>query len=252
MPGALADLIRSVSRLTDRAELFDAVPQLVTRLGFDRAIVSEVADGAWMPTAVYVPRDRAWAEDIRQAGRTAPQRLGGGLVEDLMFKHGRPILVDHVRGNPRVHQGIALVSRSHAYLAAPVAAGDQPGAVIHVDRFWNWRRFGREDMAALQAAGDAIGLVLERAALRECLARVPAAGTEHPERGEPALGVLTRRELEIAAMVAGGLTNAQIAAELVVAEATVKTHVKHILRKLGARHRAEAVALFLRAGEPDA
>jgi DNA-binding NarL/FixJ family response regulator len=47
-------------------------------------------------------------------------------------------------------------------------------------------------------------------------------------------------------MVAGGLTNAQIAAELVLSEATVKTHVKHVLRKLGARHRAEAVALFLR------
>jgi DNA-binding CsgD family transcriptional regulator len=261
--GVLADLIRAVSRLNDRAEVLDAVPSLVTRIGFDRAFVSEVVDGAWMPAAVYVPRDRRWADDIREAGRNAPQRLGAGVVEDQMLSSARPIHVDRVRGNPRVHQGIAQVSRSQAYLAAPVGVGDRLGAIVHVDRFWSRRRFCSEDVAALQAAGEVIGLVLERAALRESLERgaVPAAGTEQadggpertgPERARPesassVLSALTPREHEVAAMIADGLTNAQIAAELVVAEATVKTHIKHILRKLGARHRAEAVAMFLRS-----
>jgi DNA-binding CsgD family transcriptional regulator len=254
----LADLIRSVSRLNDRAEVLDAVPPLVTRIGFDRAFVSEVVDGAWMPAAVYVPRDRRWADDIREAGRNAPQRLGAGVVEDQMLNSARPIHVDRVRGNPRVHQGIAQVSRSQAYLAVPVGVGNRLGAIVHVDRFWSRRRFCSEDVAALQAAGEVIGLVLERAALRESLERgaVPAAGTEQveggqertgPERDSSVLGALTPREHEVAAMIADGLTNAQIAAELVVAEATVKTHIKHILRKLGARHRAEAVAVFLRS-----
>ncbi|HEX8968460.1 MAG TPA: response regulator transcription factor, partial [Chloroflexota bacterium] len=54
--------------------------------------------------------------------------------------------------------------------------------------------------------------------------------------------LLTWREREILRQVAGGAHDREIAAVLVVAETTVKTHIRHILRKLGARNRAEAVA----------
>ncbi|NMO93646.1 LuxR C-terminal-related transcriptional regulator [Actinomycetospora sp. TBRC 11914] len=55
---------------------------------------------------------------------------------------------------------------------------------------------------------------------------------------------LTRRELEVLRHMAAGDTNARTARRLVISEGTVKSHVKHILRKLGASNRAEAVSLW--------
>ncbi len=59
---------------------------------------------------------------------------------------------------------------------------------------------------------------------------------------------LSAREQEIVRLLAGGRTNAEIAAELVVARRTVATHVEHILGKLGARNRADAAVRALRLG----
>src|SRR6516165_2912233 len=67
---------------------------------------------------------------------------------------------------------------------------------------------------------------------------IPAAEVGAPELAEP----LTDRELQVLALLAAGISNQQIASELVVALETVKKHVSHILGKLGAANRTQAVA----------
>src|SRR6516225_11901232 len=76
-------------------------------------------------------------------------------------------------------------------------------------------------------------------------------GAGSPRRpGEAARGVLTRREREVAELVAAGLTNRQIAERLVISERTAEAHVEHIRAKLECRSRAQVAAWFVETARP--
>jgi DNA-binding NarL/FixJ family response regulator len=97
---------------------------------------------------------------------------------------------------------------------------------------------------------DAIRLVAEGNALLG--PTVTRRLLEHFADGQPgnvkAIGALTEREQEILQLVAHGLSNAEVAAKLFLSEATVKSHVSSILRKLGVRDRVQAVIAAYDAG----
>jgi len=94
------------------------------------------------------------------------------------------------------------------------------------------------------AGGDALlAPSITRRLIQEFAAARPAAAA--PPKG---LDELTARELEVFRLVARGLSNAEIAAELIVSETTVKTHVARMLMKLGLRDRVQAVVLAYEAG----
>lgn len=76
----------------------------------------------------------------------------------------------------------------------------------------------------------------------------PAAAPTPPPADAPAPGGLTRREVEVVVLVAEGLTNGQIARRLVLSEATVKTHLNHVLAKLDVDGRPGLVAWAWRQG----
>lgn len=94
------------------------------------------------------------------------------------------------------------------------------------------------------AAGESL---LSPSVTRRLIARFVADRTP-PARAIPSLDTLTDREREVLVLVAGGLSNAEIAERLVITHATAKTHLSRILLKLGARDRAQLVMLAYESG----
>ena len=112
-----------------------------------------------------------------------------------------------------------------------------------------------EMLAAIRTvhAGDAVIAPSSTRRLIEYVANLPTPAAErtpgvpaHP--AHPGLAALTEREREVLMLIARGRSNAEICAELVVAEATTKTHVGRVLAKLGARDRVQAVVIAYEAG----
>lgn len=269
------------------SDLIDRAPEEVCLLGFDRAFISRVHDSTWVPEAIHIVGDPEWAALILTAGKENPQQLTHQLHDTEMVRRRVPLLVANVQADERVHRPIASASRSGSYVAAPIMSRD--GKVIgflHADRYLQGRHVDEADRDVLWSFAQGFGQAFERAVLTERLRglrgevarltediaavmdkfvdaevevtridrkRVEVTRTAPvaflAERDEAAS--LTRREVEVLRLVCEGETNAAIAARLYISDGTVKSHVKHILRKLGAANRAEAVSLYFRA-EQDA
>jgi DNA-binding NarL/FixJ family response regulator len=100
------------------------------------------------------------------------------------------------------------------------------------------------------AAGDAL---LAPSVTRRLVAEFtrrppPPRPAPPPTPSRPALPAITAREQEVLALIATGLSNSEIAGKLCISEATAKTHVGHLLTKLGARDRVHLVILAYQAG----
>ncbi|MDN5743743.1 MAG: LuxR C-terminal-related transcriptional regulator [Nocardioidaceae bacterium] len=251
--------------------LVAAWAEAVCRLGFDRSIVSRVENNTWLAERVHLEEDADWASAILSAGRNHPVTLVPGLPEDEARRRRRPILVTQVQERSAIHQAIASTSGSRSYVAAPIMPGGRLLGFVHGDRFFHRGDVTEFDAELIGLFTQGYSFALERAMMAEELAglrhavRQIGAGLQacaDAEGDPPSLpfgaaaartagfGVdpagpnisLTRREHDVFALLAQGETNRRIARRLSISEGTVKSHVKHILRKLGAANRAEAVA----------
>jgi DNA-binding NarL/FixJ family response regulator len=93
--------------------------------------------------------------------------------------------------------------------------------------------------------GDALIAPEVTRSLIDAFARIPDSSTPVPARLRH---MLTPREIEVLILLAHGVSNAEIAETLFISEATAKTHVSHILTKLGLRDRTQAVVLAYESG----
>ena len=96
------------------------------------------------------------------------------------------------------------------------------------------------------AAGEALLAPTVTKRLINEFAKAPANSSRPPAMAQ--IGELTERETEVLVLIAQGLSNVEIAAHLVVAESTIKTHVSRILVKLGLRDRTQAAVFAYEAG----
>jgi DNA-binding NarL/FixJ family response regulator len=101
------------------------------------------------------------------------------------------------------------------------------------------------DAIRVVAAGEAL---LAPSVTRRLLDRFADALPGEEAKPPPALESLTERELEVLKLLAGGLSNAELAEQLFLSETTVKSHISSVLRKLDLRDRVQAVVLAYEAG----
>ena len=177
----------------------------------DLEVVGEAADGAAALAEVARTDPDVVVMDIRMPvmdGLTATRELAGGP---------RVLVLTTFDADENVYQ--ALRAGASGFLLK----GARPAELAEAVR--------------VVARGDAL---LAPSVTRRLVEHVVSAGLA--PLPEPAGGPeLTRREREVLVLVARGLSNAEIADRLVLAEQTVKTHVSHVFAKLGVRDRAQAV-----------
>ena len=263
---------RSVARLAER------VPDAVCRLGFDRALFSEIRESVWVPQSCTVLGDPGWAAEILRIGRAESPVLDRTVVETEAVRRRRALLVTDAQREARGLPCLVEAARLESYVVAPVVGDDGVLGLVHADRKVQGRQVDEFDRDVFGTFAQGLGIAFRRTVLVERLQSLRTEvgrftmniadamdrilSTGHPAApviGDPVVpppgpvparsfveSSLTPRQLEVLRLMGDGRTNAAIATRLTISEDTAKSHVKQILRKLGAANRAEAVSLFLR------
>jgi DNA-binding CsgD family transcriptional regulator len=279
--GTVARIHESHSRLRDASTLAELLPAAAAELGrscgFDRAAISRRNGARWHAEAVWLApgTDAGVARSTRDYFTKKWIPLRPGTVESHLVQRRSAALVS--ADDPDVDRALVDDSAGGRYVASPVMSGDRVVGFLHADRFGQERVVTETDRDNLWTFGEGFGLVFERLALLERLdgqrARVREAfaaaeqglaelgrdelllsRSEAPAPDALAVGrtadragqILTPREREVVDQMATGARNREIAERLMIGEATVKSHVRTIARKLGASSRADAVARYLR------
>jgi LuxR family transcriptional regulator, regulator of acetate metabolism len=251
----------------------EAANALCDTMGFERAAVFSLQGRSLVLESLRERGVRGSRNGVVAQLRADPVKLEPWVRESEVLRRREPILVADARKDRRV---LGLLPGTGSFVAAPVVCDEQALALVHADRGREGKAVTDQDRDMLWVFAEALGYALERCLLAErlrtqseqviALVRSTEAGVtglgkadmQLPALRFPSQGVrngtdrgmsslLTRRELEVFGMLAEGESNARIAQRLVVSDDTVKTHVKHILRKLGVNNRSQAVSRYFQA-----
>jgi DNA-binding CsgD family transcriptional regulator len=266
----------SASEMIERATV-----EVCRSCGVDRCCLFRVEGDQLIVESVHFAGDPSFQEEWSAFARAHPPTLDHRDAEVQALRRHVPVMVGDTSALDGMREVIEA-GRSLSYVAAPVTVRGTVIGLIHADRYFAGARVDPAVRDAIGTFAAGFGYALERNALidrtksqlqqmREMILKVEFSMEEmlysgislqREDRGSidtaaraPAArlpaesrvgGLLTRRELEVMELMARGASNGDIANLLVISEGTVKSHVKHILRKFRAANRAHAVSTYMR------
>ncbi|MEV4418383.1 LuxR C-terminal-related transcriptional regulator [Patulibacter sp. NPDC049589] len=262
---AISQAIGRLRRVRSTAGILDRVcAESAEACGLSRVALSVFSHGEWSVRGVHPASDDG----------TSPWK--DGLTEWMVFESGTPRLVDArpARTGADPMAG-AAPGGDESYVVVPIQVSSGVLGLLRGDHHPSDRPVDDVDRDLLATFARAFGDVYERSALLERLERqrkalvtafeaeldaadrlvdaefdlsevehddlLPRASEDHGAIDE----LLTPREREVVALIVAGAANGAIAERLVISTGTVKSHVKRILRKLGAANRSEAISRYL-------
>jgi YD repeat-containing protein len=277
---AMESSLGRLRAMTTSADLIDRVcDEMVAHCGFERALLSRVQDGMWTPwMAHFTDSESVPMTDWFRDWLDTAIPLEDMLLETQLLTERRPALI-HDTAVQSIHP-IVRAGLSNSYVVAPIMPAGKVVGFFHADHHPTEMRCDESDREVLWAFAEGFGHIYERTVLlerlrsqrdkvRQTLADVESSMSEltdsqielavKPEGSSSVnraavsvlttmsgnIGELTPRELEVLELMVAGAKNQVIAEKLVITEGTVKSHVKHILRKLGAVNRSQAIAHYL-------
>ncbi len=241
--------------------------ELATSGNFALVLVSRIAHGRIYPQALWSPDDDVRREELLAMLAARTIRLSYPLIEAEVAEHHRPAVVSVTESGPRACRELVEAFAWRTYAVGHLMLEGRTIGLIHASCPQHGEDVDELDLELVTLYADGLGHVFERAVLREYLrhqrrvlesaghwisanmtelsALMAPAKIGTASDGDRERDVLTPRELQVMRLIAQGRSNRDIAGLLVVAEGTVKYHVKNILRKLDARSRTEAISRYV-------
>ncbi|AXT85106.1 hypothetical protein C6I20_07870 [Aeromicrobium sp. A1-2] len=277
------EALANLRKMPDTDSMIAAAPRHAGEsCGFDRAVLYRVRGRELVAESIWVRDDPEGSDRMLAFSREHPALLASRVLETEMVRRRRPMAIQQVVGNPRIFAELAEAYDTRSYVAAPIMPEGRVIGFLHADHRLKPRRVDDFDRDSLWAFAEGFGFAVERSQLtdrlraqgqelRRLLQRTEAVVAEYldaevelvtggsdgsgasrvasaivPAFGNGELADLSKRELEVLALLGGGASNASIAARLFITEDTAKSHVKRILRKLGAANRVAAATIWIR------
>ena len=284
--GMMGDVREALHRLRGAETMPQIMDRVAVEIcgscGVDRCVLMSLSEGRLIAESVHFGQDPEGQEEWTGYALAHPPAIDPRDPEiELLRRHAAILVSDNTTS-----RGVGDISRaaqSTGYVGAPVMVRGSVVGTLFADRTFSGETVDTVARDMLGLFADGFGYALERTLLvgrmreqsgkiRELMAEANTTLDDMFEAGmsmrrdevtgdvdivgrgpvmpftdaDRLMGLLTRREIEVTDLMARGASNADIANQLVIAESTVKSHVKHILRKMHAANRTQAVSCYMR------